>query len=298
MNYTIKIIRRALIVVALVSSTYTIFSQGKTIKLEDISKKSGIPIELYVLSNSKMEFKDMSFFDVTKAGQSGKMVSVVYLVKHPKGIILFDTGDADSIANYKEGITSSIGHTTMDRKLIDQLDELKLKPKDINYLAMSHLHSDHVGNVFYFGKSTLVIQKAEFDAIEATKQMMLSYGATNVDAYDYYKSFKTQKLIEGHYDMFGDGSVVFISTPGHSTGHQSLYLNLPEYGPVILAADLYLTKNMRENYIMPSYVASKRQLIKSFSIVDDLISATGAELWLMHDTEQYETLRKSPEFYK
>lgn len=98
--------------------------------------------------------------------------------------------------------------------------------------------------------------------------------------------------------VFGDGSVVCVSAPGHSLGHQVLFVDLLETGPVILGTDLYITQHMRENYLFTSYTTDKKSVIKSFILIDDLLEQTGVELWLNHDKLQNDEIRHAPLFYK
>src|SRR3954451_24450954 len=131
-----------------------------------------------------------------------------YLIKHGAQWLLWDTGYPDSVAD--SPLAGPTGTATRAKKLEAQLAELGVKPADITYVAVSHTHGDHVGNIAQFPSSTVLIQGAEYDWAMAGQ---------NKPA--FAASQEIQKLA-GDHDVFGDGSVTIISTPGHTPGHQSL----------------------------------------------------------------------------
>src|SRR5262249_51185355 len=138
----------------------------------------------------------------------------------------------------RDGQKSNAGVWTNKKKLAAQLTELGLKPSDIRYLALSHSHGDHVGNVNLFSGSTLVVQKAEYDWP----------GPNNTPRFD--PATKAVKA-DGDHDVFGDGSVTLISTPGHSPGHQCLLVKLPKTGALLLSGDAVHTKANWDNKRAP-----------------------------------------------
>ena len=89
--------------------------------------------------------------------------------------------------------------------------------------------------------------------------------------------------------------MVILSTPGHTPGHQSLFIDMPQTGPVILAGDLYHFQENRENYVIPPF-NSKKETIHSFVKIDNLLERTGAELWMQHDMQQFDQLTQAPLF--
>jgi N-acyl homoserine lactone hydrolase len=99
-----------------------------------------------------------------------------------------------------------------------------VKPSDVKYLAISNTRPDHVGNVEMFHQSLLLVQKAEYEW-------------PNPLGVGRFKSKHPVKKLEGDYDVFGDGSVTIISTPGHTPGHQSLRVKVPKAGAIVLSGD-------------------------------------------------------------
>ncbi len=188
----------------------------------------------------------------------------------------------------QDGLNFSVPKT-----LKSQLDSIGLNFSDITYLAFSHLHLDHTGNAKYFSKSTWLVQ--EVDYALAFSEAATKHGYKPAD-YNHLKEVPVIKL-KGDHDVFGDGSVVLISTPGHSVGHQSLFVDLPKTGPVVLSGDLYHYRKNRENYVIPTY-NSKKETIHSFVKIDNLLTQTKAQLWIAHDKEQFDQLKHAPEFYE
>jgi N-acyl homoserine lactone hydrolase len=174
--------------------------------------KSGIE-RMYVLYCGDIALTDMGRFSPGYSGP-GALSSTCYLFKHTQGWLLWDTGLGDAIASMPEGQKSNAGVWHVKKTLTAQLAEIGVKPSDIRYLALSHSHGDHVGNVNLFPQATLVVQKAEYDWPDPS-------GTPR-----FPKDMKATKA-EGDHDLFGDGSVLLISTPGHSPGHQCLLSSCP-----------------------------------------------------------------------
>jgi glyoxylase-like metal-dependent hydrolase (beta-lactamase superfamily II) len=115
----------------------------------------------------------------------------------------------------------------------------------------------------------------------------------------YYADLKDNEtvLLDADHDVFGDGRVVIKSTPGHTPGHQCLYLDLRDTGPIVLSGDLYHFAASRELGRVPRFNVDEQQTRASMAALDAFLEETGAELWIQHDILRARTLRKSPEFY-
>src|SRR5215475_6103540 len=167
--------------------------------------KGGIE-RLFVLYCGDITLNDMGRFSPGFSGP-GALSSTCYLIKHAQGWLLWDTGLPDAIASMPEGRKSNAGVWHVKKTLASQLAELSVNPADIRYLALSHSHGDHVGNADLFPQATLLVQKAEYEWPDP------------LGVPRFKPEMKVVKA-EGDHDVFGDGSVVLISTPGHSPGHQ------------------------------------------------------------------------------
>lgn len=209
-------------------------------------------------------------------------------------MLLWDTGLVDTIGSKGIDVWNGAFNMRVEKTLGSQLDEIGISPKDIAYLAMSHSHSDHTGNANRFKSSTLIIQEEEYDAIFSDKAKELGF---EPETYKDLKNSKTIK-INGDYDVFGDGQVIIKRAIGHTPGHQMLYVNLKESGPIILSGDLYhFTKN-RDHSRVPSFNFSKEDTLKSMKEIEKFIKDKKAKLWIQHDLEQNKTINHSPAYYK
>ena len=206
-----------------------------------------------------------------------------YLIKHGADWMLWDTGYPDAVA--EKPLTSPIGTATRAKTLAAQLAELGVKPADIRYVAVSHTHGDHVGNVDMFPTSTLLIQKPEFDWAFAA-------GKTPP-----FKADRPIRKLEGDLDVFGDGSVSILSTPGHTPGHESLLVHLPKTGWVVLSGDAAHFKDNWDNKRVASMNTSAEQTLASYKKLADVMAQKKAALWINHDLPQSQGQKHAPQFY-
>jgi len=209
--------------------------------------------------------------------------------------MVWDAGLNDAIASEKDGVEfyDGVFNLSVKKTMLSQLEEVGVKPAQVTYFAPSHLHVDHSGNANYFADSTLLMQQAEYQV--AFSKDAANYGF-DINNYSALKDAKRIPL-QGDHDVFGDGSAIILSTPGHSPGHQSLYLKLPETGPVILSGDLYHFHKNRQEYGIPVW-NDKKSTISSFAKIDNILDKTAAKLWIQHDPEEAKTKRMSPAYYQ
>jgi glyoxylase-like metal-dependent hydrolase (beta-lactamase superfamily II) len=252
-------------------------------------------IKLYALECGDVMVKNAALFSPGIDQDVEKHLTVsCYLIKHPNGIILFDTGLNDAIG--KKAIKIYDGNFTLKvlNPLMAQLKDIGVTPESVNYLVLSHFHLDHTGNANNFTNATLLVQKKEYDA--AFGKYANKYGY-NLLSYEKLKNNKVIKL-RGDYDVFKDGSVIIKSTPGHTIGHQSLFVDLIKTGPVVLSGDVYHFAKNRENRLVPIFSYDKKQTLKSMEKLDKFVADNKATLWIGHDYEQNQTIKHSPKFYE
>jgi glyoxylase-like metal-dependent hydrolase (beta-lactamase superfamily II) len=252
-------------------------------------------ISLYVIDCGTIKVKDISLFSPgVDQGISKTLTNTCYLIKHPNGNLLWDTGLPDDLG--VDGVEKWDGaiHLSVKNPMLDQLAKINITPSDIDFVAVSHFHMDHSGNLNRFKQSALLLQKAEYDAAFGLTPEKFGYNALTYNAL----SKENVRIIKKDHDVFSDGSVIIKSAPGHTPGHQILVVNLPETGPVVLSGDLYhFTKN-REFRRVPSFNFNKAQSVKSMDSVEKFIADTKATLWIQHDLEQNQTIKHAPYAYK
>src|SRR5471030_772032 len=244
--------------------------------------------KLYILNCGEGVAGDISRWSPgVNEGKSMDFVDNCYLIKHAQGWFLWDTGIADAVAAMPDGLAPADPKAVFWRRpktLAAQLDQLGVKPSDIKAMAVSHTHPDHIGNVEMFPTTMLYVQKAEYDWP----------GANNEHR---FKPAHPVTKLEGDHDVFGDGSVTIISTPGHTPGHQSLLVKLPNTGAVILSGDAVHFKSNWDKRRVPSMNFNKEQTLASLQKISDTMTSENAQFWINHDKVQRDTLKMSPAFY-
>jgi N-acyl homoserine lactone hydrolase len=209
-----------------------------------------------------------------------------YLIHHAQGYMIWDTGVTDAVAALPDGQPGQNGGPTWrrTRTLAAQLDELGVKAADIRFLAVSHTHPDHIGNVELFPQAMLLVQKAEYE-------WPSPFGVGR------FKPEHPVTKLTGDHDVFGDGSVTIISTPGHTPGHQCLLVKLPKTGAILLSGDAAHFKENWENRRVPSLNTDKEQTLASMQRMAQIMAEQHAALWINHDKAQSDQQKHSPQFY-
>ena len=257
-------------------------------------------LRLYVLDCGKItgvSGDSMGF----KPGElaTNDMITPCYLIVHPRGAMIWDTGEIPDSA-FESGVSpAKQGAFTVDRPLLPQLAALGYTPADITYLALSHYHGDHVANASLFARSTWIVQQGDRDAIFAPRpanQKRLG-GVADPKYFAPLANSKTLLLKGEDHDVFGDGTVVIKFTPGHTPGHQSLFLKLAKTGPVLLSGDLYHYPEEITYKRIPSFDFDKEQTAKSRAMIEEFVKKNNAQLWIQHDYTAGLKRKKAPEYY-
>jgi N-acyl homoserine lactone hydrolase len=195
--------------------------------------------KLYVFDCGHITVSDISIFSPRHdKGKTKKLVDSCYLIRHPKGDFLWDTGLPDKLAAMEKGFQNGPFHLQVKSTLMGQLADLGLQPKDIEMVGISHYHFDHTGNLNNFTSSKILIQKEEYDAAYSKNPAKFGFKPESYAKIDK----KNYQVVDGDHDVFGDGSVVILKTVGHTPGHQSLLIRLKGEKPIILTGDFTISK--------------------------------------------------------
>ena len=263
------------------------FAAALALSTQAVSAQSGVE-KLYVMNCGEGTAGDISRWTPgLNEGKTMDFVDTCYLIKHAKGWFLWDTGVADAVAAMPNGLVPADAKAVTWKRpktLQAQIEQLGLKPDDINVMAVSHTHPDHTGNVELFPQAMLYVQKAEYEWP----------GPNNEPR---FKPSHPVEQLTGDKDVFGDGSVTILSTPGHTPGQQSLMVRLPKTGVVVLSGDAAHFKDNYDNRRVPSNNASKEQSLASMQRIADVLSKEEAQFWINHDKAQRDGQKMAPEFY-
>ena len=224
----------------------------------------------------------------------GKKVEIpvsAYLIRTEEGNILFDSGvDHDDLP-----YLTSIGKELKVREedlLLTRLQEAGVSPEEINFVFQSHLHWDHSGLLRYFPKAKIIVQRQEYGyAINPPPFAEAFYRC------HYYNSPNLNwQIIDGDESLIPGITAIF--TQGHTPGHQSLMVDLPESGTLILTGDCAFISENIEREIIPGLFVDPLQALHSLKKLKNLARITNGQILYSHSMEQLETLKKPPEFYR
>ncbi len=258
-------------------------------KTEKKEVKKENPIKLHVFSGGKIVVNKLQYFaqdSMTYKGQTKTFADAFYVIQHPKGNLMWDAGLPENLVG-KEPFSD--GAFTVSRKdsVKNQLKSIGLKVADFKYIAISHSHFDHVGHANQFADVTWLVQENEHKYItnDIAKEK-------NTEVYNMIKDLKKPQFLNGDFDVFGDGTVVIKYAPGHTVGHQTLYLNIGLEKPVVLIGDLYHFEENRIHKRVPIFNHNKEKTLKSMETIEAFAKEKGAEIIIQHSPKDFEKLQK------
>ncbi|MEP7246957.1 MAG: N-acyl homoserine lactonase family protein [Gammaproteobacteria bacterium] len=251
---------------------------------------------LYVMDCGTISPMNPKLFGLEASEVHGDVsfVTPCYLLVHPKGTLVWDVGqvpDKDIPDDGTEVVQQGI--LKAKRRLAPQLAAVGHPVKDITFLAMSHYHADHTANANLFAGSTWIVQQAEYDAMFSDAKV----GIRTPDSYIDLKGVMRITLNNEDHDVFGDGTVIIKTAPGHTPGHQMLFLKLARSGPLLLAGDLYHLPEEKTLDRVPTFDFDAAMTRATRAKVDAFVKSTGAKMWIQHDPATYAGLKKSPAYY-
>jgi N-acyl homoserine lactone hydrolase len=274
------------------------------------SAESPQGMRLYVFSSGWLGPLDKSML---QTGGSGKVTVPVafFLIKHPKGNVLFETGNNDKVITdptYWGPLAAMLGDASRspDVAIDTQLAKIGVKPSDINYIILGHMHLDHAGNVGKFPTATIVYQRDEIvNAFWPKPGFGCCYITTDFaqlrnDVGQNVPNKQNVIELNGDLDLFGDGSIYIHRAVSHTPGSQIAVIRLPKTGPVVLTSDLcYLMENLQKDILPTATLAyDPAGMISGYQYIKHLMSVEGADVIFAHDAETFKKHKQSPEYYE
>ncbi|WP_411818496.1 N-acyl homoserine lactonase family protein [Hyphococcus sp. DH-69] len=260
----------------------------------DVTQSQSAGLRLYTLDCGQVMINDLSIFtqgsefdDRTKLAPAS-----CYLIRHPKGDLMWDTGLPNALNEIEGGVTNEPFHVSLPVTISTQLEMIDMSIDDVEYLALSHSHFDHAGGAGQFAESTFIVHEKEREF------MFRDEARADEDGFAAYSALEDAETIEftSDYDVFGDGSVMILSMPGHTPGHTVLKVDLENEGPVLLVGDLYHFHESRENRYVPKFNTDVEDTLASMDRFEDLAQKIDARVVIQHSMEDFKSLPEFPAY--
>jgi glyoxylase-like metal-dependent hydrolase (beta-lactamase superfamily II) len=249
-------------------------------------------VRLYAIDCGRIQVSDMGAFADTGEldGREVPVVAPCFLVRHPKGTLLWDTGLPDQLAG-KGPVKNGIFELSVKAPIADQLAQIGLTPAAVDLLAFSHMHFDHTGKANAFPGATWILNKDEL-AYATAQPAPLGVDATTFSAH----AAATTRMIAGDHDVFGDGTVQILKSPGHTPGHGVLLVKLRKAGYVVLSGDLFHLRENREHRRVPALNVSRADTLASIDRIEKIAGNRKARFVVQHDVQDFESLPRFPAY--
>lgn len=268
-------------------------SQGEKAEETTTPEAAAEHVRLYTFDCGHIEMRDLSLFTQGDEydGRTNQASVMCFLVRHPKGDLLWDAGLPASLKDAgEEGVVAGAFGLKMVTTIEEQLGELGLGVDDVDYLSISHSHFDHLGDSGRFAGATFLIDKDE------RAHMFRDEARADEQTFPLYAALEEAETIEfdGDYDVFGDGTVTILDMPGHTPGHKTLLLQLDNSGAVLLSGDLYHLEESRERRLVPKFNTNVEDTLASMDRFEQIAADTGARVIIQHVQADYDALPRLP----
>ena len=256
------------------------------VSCNDTEKKEAKPkVKLYALEGGSIFVKKLEVFsqDTTYTGQTKEFTDAYYVISHPKGNLMWDAGLPEQLV-IPEPFNEPSGVFAIQRpdSLDNQLASIGMKVSDISHFAMSHSHFDHTGHANRLNEATWLVQETEYNAVRGD--------STKIDP--AVKDISIVQKLNGDHDVFGDGTVVIKSMPGHTVGHQVLYVDLGLEQPILLTGDLYHFQENRDSKGVPSFNYDVKQTLESMDKFEAFAKEKNANVFIQHSPADLVRIKK------
>ena len=244
-------------------------------------------VSLYAFECGRLMQDDLSRFSDTFhfQGEKREFVAGCYLIRHPKGLMLWDTGLTPDLISATGGPPGM----TIKQSIPDRLKALNITPQQITHVGISHYHADHTGGAKDFPQAELLIGKGDADALKAMKP---DERAAAQMAHWLTGGGKLTPLA-GDKDVFGDGSVTVLTMPGHTPGHSTLLVKLAS-GYVLLSGDEYHFRENRPLKGVPTFNWNRANTLASHDRFEAVAKQLKARVIIQHDPRDMAELPAFP----
>ncbi|MEZ5920067.1 MAG: N-acyl homoserine lactonase family protein [Parvularculaceae bacterium] len=250
-------------------------------------------LELWRLDCGAIELSDSAPYSDGHLydGQPRDMTDSCYLIRDGERYMLWDAGLPASLIDGP--LTFGVHTISLHATLEDQLNEIGLAPADITFVGLSHYHFDHVGQAPVFANATLLINRRDFEYVQSGADKDASKGLA-----PWLSDTKRVKMNERDLDVFGDGLVTILFTPGHTPGHSSLLIRLPRMGNVLLSGDAVHFREQIDNRGVPTFNTNRADTLASIDRLEQISNSINAKLIIQHDPRDIGLLPQFPESAK
>lgn len=234
-------------------------------------------VTLQAFECGKLVQKDLGWFSDTFrfSGEERELIAGCYLIRHPKGVLLWDTGLTPALI----GATNGPPGMSLAQSIPDRLKGAGIDPASVTHVGISHYHGDHTGGAAGFPNAELLIGKGDLERVKSftdddRQKLQLAHWLTGGGKV---------RAVEDDLDIFGDGSVVMLTMPGHTPGHSALLVRLPNSGPVLLSGDQYHFRENREAKGVPTFNIDRADTLASHDRFEGIADALDARVIIQHD---------------
>ena len=254
-------------------------------------------MNVYALCGGLIDLDLSGFFCDLAPGSRATVPVICFLIAHPSGHVLVDTGVhrqalTDPVGRLGEGRAARFNlRSAPSDEVVSQLALLGLRPDDIRYVVNSHFHFDHCGGNEFFPHSTFLVQRPEMEAARQVQAgAAMNYSPSPID-FDHPLDYQ---LVDGERDVFGDGQVVLMPTYGHTPGHQSVRVRAGKGSELVLSADACYTRENMDRDVLPNVLWDPAEMSRSLGRLRELRDRKGAMVIYGHDVAQWQDLRRAP----
>jgi len=252
-------------------------------------------MKMHVLSGGRLRMRRGIYYPGAAREETIEMPVSCTLLKHPQGLVLFDTGCHPSVVTDAEGRWGSLARFmtpifSEQDSLISQLPLAGVAPTDIDVVLCSHLHPDHCGCNVFFPNATVIAQVQEVAAARAENAASQGYLAVE------WEPPNRLEQVDGERDLFGDGRITLLPMPGHTPGMMVAHVVLDRDGAFVLASDAAAVRAHLDERYAPKNTWNIEFAMASIEAIERLQQA-GATVVFGHDAEQWAGLRTGAEFY-